>query len=309
MCRFTGSILASGVARGSTDLSGNDTWRVPLWIQLLFSGLVLIFCPFLPESPRWLYVNNKPDKAKEVLTRYHGEGNPESEWVKLQLAEYDQFLEMEGADKRWWDYRVLFKDKVSCYRTLCACSIAVFGQWAGNGGCHAFKLHAGNAYYAGNFPTQKAMLTLPVIGILSYFMPAVLDSVGVTDSVRKLDIILGNSCQQFFFALIGASLVDRVGRRPLLLFANIGCCITWMCITIGSAENAKNSSESPAGRATLAFIFIFGAVFSIGFTPLQALVPVEVLSFEMRGKGMAFQNLVMNAGMLIHPTPCGVCPC
>ena len=133
-CRFTGSILASGVARGSTDLPGQNSWRVPLWVQLLFSGLVLIFCPFLPESPRWLYVNNKADKAKEILIRYHGEGNPESEWVKLQLAEYEEFLEMEGADKRWWDYRALFKDSVSRYRVLCCCTIGVFGQWAGNGG-------------------------------------------------------------------------------------------------------------------------------------------------------------------------------
>ena len=140
------------------------------------------------------------------------------------------------------------------------------------------------------------MLTLPLTGVLSYFMPAVLDSVGITGDVPKLNIILANSCQQFFFALIGASLVERVGRRPLLLFANIGCCICWLAIVIGSSQNITSSEDSPAGRATLAFIFMFGSVFSIGFTPLQALVPVEVLSFEMRGKGMAFQTLVMNAG-------------
>jgi nitrate/nitrite transporter NarK len=47
-------------------------------------------------------------------------------------------------------------------------------------------------------------------------------------------------------------------------------------------------------------IFIFGAIFSIGITPLQALYPVEVLSYEMRAKGMAFSSLAVNAGGLLN---------
>ncbi|WEW54603.1 hypothetical protein PRK78_000023 [Emydomyces testavorans] len=273
---FTGSILASGVARGANHLGGNATWRIPLWVQLLFSGIIFSLAFFLPESPRWLYVHNRPEDAKAMLTKYHGEDNPESEWVKLQLAEYDEYLETNGTDKRWWDYRALFKTSVSRYRIFCSCCVAIFGQWAGN-------------------------------AVLSYFMSAVLDSAGISGTVPQLNVILINSCQQFLWALLGASLVDRVGRRPLLLFSNIGCCIVWLCICITSSEFAKHggTKDSPgtspaAGTATLAFIFMFGAVFSIGFTPLQALYPVEVLSFEMRAKGMAFQNLALNAAMLLN---------
>lgn len=47
-------------------------------------------------------------------------------------------------------------------------------------------------------------------------------------------------------------------------------------------------------------IFLFGMVYSIGITPLQALYPVEVLSFEMRAKGMAFSALAVNAGNLLN---------
>jgi hypothetical protein len=61
------------------------------------------------------------------------------------------------------------------------------------------------------------------------------------------------------------------------------------------AQSGKTNTA--AGDATLAFQFIFGAVYSVGFTPLQALYPVEVLSFEMRAKGMAFGSLFMNVGM------------
>jgi hypothetical protein len=100
---------------------------------MMFPGIVFVFAWFLPESPRWLYTNGKIDKAKAYLTKYHGNGNPESEWVKLQMWEYEAHLELDGADKRWWDYRALFKDRASRYRLMCNCLTSLFGQWAGNG--------------------------------------------------------------------------------------------------------------------------------------------------------------------------------
>lgn len=69
-------------------------------MQLLYSGLILIFVWFLPESPRWLYVHNKRDQAKAMLTKYHGTGREESIWVTMQLGEYEEYLELDGADKR-----------------------------------------------------------------------------------------------------------------------------------------------------------------------------------------------------------------
>jgi len=272
---FTGSIIASGVARGGLNIGGNTSWRLVIWVQLMFSSIIFLCAYFLPESPRWLYVNNKQAASKAMLTKFHGDGNPDSEWVKLQLNEYEELLEMDGADKRWWDYRALFKNKSTCYRLFCNVCITIFGQWAGN-------------------------------AVLSYFMGKVLDTIGIHSVDGKANIILINNCQQFCWALFGAMLVDRVGRRPLLLFSNVGCCVTWLAMTVSSAIYANSipagsdtGSNTAAGTACLAFIFIFGAVYSIGFTPLQALYPVEVLSFEMRAKGMGFSGFaVAAAGML-----------
>lgn len=99
----------------------------------MFSSIILLAAIIMPESPRWLYVNNKQEQAKAMLTKYHGEGNPDSEWVKLQLNEYEELLELDGSDKRWWDYRALFHSRSTCYRLFCNVSISIFGQWAGNG--------------------------------------------------------------------------------------------------------------------------------------------------------------------------------
>ncbi|KAH8813085.1 hypothetical protein F5884DRAFT_787333 [Xylogone sp. PMI_703] len=273
---FTGSILASGAARGADNLKGNITWEIPVWLQMAFASVMVLFVFFLPESPRWLYVNDKYEAARAMLTKFHGEGNPDSEWVKLQMREYEELLEMDGADKRWWDYRALFADKSSWYRLYSNCCVAIFGQWAGN-------------------------------AVLSYFLGSVLDVAGYSGQIAQANITLINNCQQFLFAMLGATVVDRVGRRPLLLFSNFGCCLIWLAMTIASAEFAGHGGSktdpgtSPAsGKACLAFIFIFGSVYSIGYTPLQALYPVEVLSFEMRAKGMAFSSFAVNVAGLLN---------
>ncbi|KFY96418.1 hypothetical protein V498_02700 [Pseudogymnoascus sp. VKM F-4517 (FW-2822)] len=267
---FTGAIVASSAARGADNLTGTISWAIPVWLQLLFSGIIVIMVFLLPESPRWLYVNRKFDAAKRMLTKYHGEGNPDSIWVTLQLREYEEYLEMNGSDKRWWDYSALFRTRASRYRLFCNVMISIFGQWAGN-------------------------------SVLSYFLSAVLDTAGVEGTIRKANLNLANNFQQFFFAVVGAVLVDRVGRRPLLIFGNVGCCLVWagMCIASGIYQGSKEANKA-AADVMLFFIFLFGSIYSIGFTPLQALFPVEVLSFEMRAKGMAFSGLAVNMANLLN---------
>ncbi|SPO02566.1 related to lactose permease [Cephalotrichum gorgonifer] len=277
---FSGSIIASGAARGSLEVDPAFSWRLITWLQCLFSGIICIFCFLLPESPRWLYVNNKGDQARAILTKYHGRGNPDSPWVSLQMNEYEAALDMDGSDKRWWDYRTLFNKRSAIYRLSCNICISIFGQWAGN-------------------------------AVLSYFLGSVLDTAGYTNYIEQANITLINSCQQFLFAILGATMVDRFGRRPLLLFSFTGCCIIWLGMTIASSELVKSQigvtadgkaifSNDAASKASLAMIFIFGSVYSVGITPLQALYPVEVLSFEMRAKGMAFSSLAVNAAGLLN---------
>jgi MFS family permease len=165
---FVGSILASGVARGAVNVGGNSSWLIPVWTQIIFPGLILCLSWFLPESPRWLYTRGKHSEAKRILTRYHGEGNENSVWVTLQLQEYEEYLNMDGGDKRWWDYGSLFKTRSARYRLACNCTFAVFAQWAGN-------------------------------GAVDYFISGVLESAGVFEQIKKMNINLGKSCMQFAF--------------------------------------------------------------------------------------------------------------
>jgi hypothetical protein len=127
----------------------------------------------------------------------------------------------------------------------------------------------------------------------------VLRTAGIQNTTTKLNITLGITCSSFAIALMGAACVDRLCRRPLLLFTKFGCASVWIGITAATGSFAANGGSNddsipspatakPSGTAALAMIYIFGFVYSFGFTPLQALYPVEVLSFEMRAKGKHF---------------------
>ncbi|KAM3511471.1 hypothetical protein MY11210_004898 [Beauveria gryllotalpidicola] len=278
---LAGAILAAGAARGSLAVSAAFSWRLITWLQCLFAGVVLVLCPLLPESPRWLYVHGAPERARAFLVRYHGVGDDEaSVWPALQMREYEAALRLDGADKRWYDYSALFRDRPAAYRLVCSVSVAALAQWLGN-------------------------------AVLSYFLGAVLYNAGYTEPIQQSNITLINNVIQFVCACCGAVLVDRVGRRPLLLFSFSACTVVWLGMTIASSQFAASYAgetadgvpiytDASASRACLAMIFLFGAVFSIGVTPLQGLYIVEVLSFEQRAKGMAFGNLAVNAAGLLN---------
>ena len=97
VCRWTGAIIASGAVRGSLNLTNNMTWLLPLWIQLLCPVIIAISILFLPESPRWLFVNHKQPSAVAIITKYHGIGNRYSLWVTLQEAEFRHYLKQNTA--------------------------------------------------------------------------------------------------------------------------------------------------------------------------------------------------------------------
>lgn len=128
--------------------------------------------------------------------------------------------------------------------------------------------------------------------------------------------LLYNGCQNvvsYGGAVTGAIYTDKWGRRPQLLVST-GLIVGIFCII--TAINATNVYTDSAGvltsrsgavaNAEIAFIFIFGFVISAGYTPLQALYPVEVLRYESRAKGMGFYNFWVNIASFYNTFVTGI---
>lgn len=153
---------------------------------------------------------------------------------------------------------------------------------------------------------MNPLLTCFRTDVVSYYLSAFLDTAGITGEKRQMNVALGMNAIQIVCAAFGASITDSVGRRPMLIFVNIVCGLCWIGVTVPAsianvtdpADKAQRAAvPGSVSRAVLAWVYLFQISYSIGWTPLQALYPVEVLSYEIRAKGMAFSSLFTSAGM------------
>lgn len=192
---FVGAIAAAGACRGCLVYPDSRAWRIPIWCQLISSSFVVAFVWFIPESPRWLYSHGHSEKAWDVITNYHGEGNRENAFVTLQIREYEEAINLEGSDKRIWDFWELVNTKAARWRLVCVGIAAFLGQWSQG-------------------------------GITTYYMGGLLESAGVTDTSRILDVNLGYTVLSAGGAYMGGFFAPTLRRRPMLIGASIACSVS-----------------------------------------------------------------------------------
>lgn len=117
-----GQILATGVAIPLGKLKTDASWRTCLYLQCAPAVINVAFILLISESPRWLYARGRKDEAMAVLARYHSaSGDVNSPIIRLQVAEIEESISVDGGDRRFWDFRCLFNSASNRYRFgLCA---------------------------------------------------------------------------------------------------------------------------------------------------------------------------------------------
>jgi MFS family permease len=104
----------------------------------------------------------------------------------------------------------------------------------------------------------------------------------------------------WFGAIFGARMTDRIGRRPLLIYSILFSAICFAIIT-GTTKISVENHNKMATNATITFVYLFGIVFSFGWTPLQSMYIAETLPTETRAKGTALGNFGSNvAGTVVQ---------
>ncbi|GAM37551.1 hypothetical protein TCE0_024r07563 [Talaromyces pinophilus] len=111
---YMGSIIATFAIYGcNRNLHGNLKWRLPLWLQILCPGLVIVGGYFIPESPRWLVTKGREAEARAFIVEISPGGGIRSA-------------------RDYFDLRSLVRKRSSRYRLMLAIAMAWFGQFSGN---------------------------------------------------------------------------------------------------------------------------------------------------------------------------------
>ena len=100
---FGGSIPAAIITYGTLHINSDYSWKIPLFLQCFACLFVVIAVWFIPESPRFQMANGREDEALEFLVKYHGNGDPNSRLVRLEIEEMREGIKIDGLDKTWWD--------------------------------------------------------------------------------------------------------------------------------------------------------------------------------------------------------------
>lgn len=80
-------------------------------------------------------------------------------------------------------------------------------------------------------------------------------------------------------------LIDKVGRRPLLMAGALGTCVS--LVIVGGMVGGFGGSSPAAGWIGIAFIYIYDVNFSYSFAPIGWVLPAEIFNLGNRAKAMS----------------------
>lgn len=158
----------------------------------------------------------------------------------------------------------------------------------------------------------QAMQQLTGINIICYYLPYVLtESVGLDGSKARL-LAAVNATTYLGSTFVGLALVERWGRRRLMMYGALGQCCCWLAITLlldsSSTAGILSTRKQQLGSAAVLFFFLFNFFFGASWQGVSWLYPTEINSTQNRISGMSYgvaTNWLINFGV-VFVTPLGI---
>ena len=256
---FLSNYVIAQWAGSSTDQFawGFEAWRWMFWIELIPAIIFFFALLLIPESPRFLVASRKSDKATAVLTRLMGEDE-----ARTKFAEIDASLASDH-------HRPRLRDIVDARHGVrpivwVGIGLATFQQLVG-------------------------------INVVFYYGAVLWQSAGFSES-DALFINVISGAVSIGACVVATLLIDRIGRKPLLMTGSIGMAVTLgtMAMVFANAlvqDNGNLQLTGNAGPIALVAANLYVIFFNMSWGPVMWVMLGEMFPNQIRGSGLAMSGL------------------
>jgi sugar porter (SP) family MFS transporter len=230
---------------------GLDAWR---WMFLMMAIPALVYGALaftIPESPRYLVASHKIPEARKVLSMLLGEKNLEITITRIQDT-------LEREDKP--SLRDLKKPTGGIYGIVwVGLGLSIFQQFVG-------------------------------INVIFYYSNVLWKAVGYSADVAAINTVI-TSVINVLTTLIAIALIDKIGRKPLLLIGSSGMAImliTMAVIFANATVKADGTPDLPGVPGTIALIAanLFVVAFGMSWGPVVWVLLGEMFPNRIRAAAL-----------------------
>ena len=238
-----GLLIASIVDNATKGRNDTGSYRIPIAVQFAWAIILIVGMLILPETPRFHIKSGHQEKAAKALSRLRRLDVDDPAIVE-ELSEIKANHEYElslGASS----YVDCFRGSIG-KRLLTGCSLQALQQLSG-------------------------------VNFIFYYGTSFFKDSGIGNSfVISLITNVVNVCSTF----PGLYMVEKWGRRPLLLFGAIGMCFCQYIIAIVGTT----TGSQVANKVLIAFVCFYIFFFACSWGPVAWVVTGEIFPLKSRAK-------------------------
>lgn len=253
---FAVNTLLQTIAGGaSNDLwFGLEAWRWMFLVMMVPAIVYGVLSFTIPESPRYLIASHKIPEARRVLNLLLGEKN-----LEITIDRIKETLEREDKPS-WKDMRKPGGSFLSFYGIVwVGLGLSVFQQFVG-------------------------------INVIFYYSNVLWQAVGFSESEAAWSTVI-TSVINVATTLIAIALIDKIGRKPLLLIGSTGMAITLLTMSVIFANATVGADGVPAlpeGTDIIALIAanLFVVAFGMSWGPVVWVLLGEMFPNRIRAAAL-----------------------
>ncbi|WP_370459936.1 sugar porter family MFS transporter [Bacteroides sp. 519] len=178
-------------------------WRWMFWAELVPALIFFVLAFIIPESPRWLVVNQKKSAAHNVFAKIGGEKYADAEMLEIEKT---------AGNQEKTDWKALFQPNVRKVLII-GIVLAIFQQWCG---INVIFNYAHEIFSAAGYAVSDVLMNIVVTGVTNVIFTFV--AIYTVDRWgRRALMFVGSAGLAIIYIILGSCYYFGITGLPMLL--------------------------------------------------------------------------------------------